>query len=209
MQYTISNISMNDTQLEALRQAAYNAGNVVGRREVREANIYALKGEDGPKFVTTFDNTFPGPWSFRVCSTRWSQSQNQYVAVVNDFCEETLAKALLEDLTLGREAGAKQYAEANAVNDKFDALEKKALARFPSQYGTLAYFEQRDDAEAWAEFQAASTYAEWSAVYVAFENDPLVHAIVGAVSDETGTTLDGLWRAYVGKTTKAGMETQA
>lgn len=199
MKNTISNIGMNDDQLVALRQAAYNIGNVVGRREVREAHVYALQIEGELRFHTTFDNTIPGPWAFRICSTRWSQSQGQCVDRVNLFCEEALVGALMEDMSLGRDAGAKQYAEAHAINDKLEALDKAAVLRLDSKYGTTAYFKTRDDAEAWAETHATDTYAAWSAVYVAPEHDPLVHAIVGAIKDESGEAMDGLWKAFLGK----------
>lgn len=197
----IASIVLSHTALEALSNALFNAGQVVGRREVRRANVFLLKKDDDFQVITTFDNSVPGPWGLLVGSARWSAHKGGYVVSKNDFLDAEYPGWgwVVENLEAGIASGVKAYDEAVSASNELEALDKEAVVRFDSKYGTTAYFQERATAEAWSKANAAEHHP-WRVVFVSFENDALVHGIVRTWKDEGGPEVDGLWRADVSKT---------
>lgn len=197
----IVSIDLSRTALEALSNALFKAGQVVGRRETRQANVFLLKDGNDIKVVTTFEKSTPCHWGFLVGTARWSVTLGEYVVSKNDFIDTEYPGQgwVVEILEEGIASGKKAYDEAVAINDELEALDKEAVVRFDSKYGTTAYFLEQTTAEAWAKANAAE-YSPWSAVFVSFEDDALVHAILEAWKDEGGLRgIGGLWRAFVSK----------
>lgn len=196
----IVSIVLSHTALEALSNALFNAGQVVGRREVRRANVFLLKDGDDCKVFTTFDNSVPGPWGLLVGSARWSVSKGEYVVSKNDFLDSEYPGQgwVVENLEAGIASGMKAYDEAVATNDELEALDKEAVVRFDSEFGTTAYFQERADAEAWSKANAAEHHP-WSVVWVNRANDSLVEAILAKWKEDGGPELEGLWNAFVSK----------
>lgn len=201
----IAKIVLSSNEIDNLAQALFNAGRIVGRREVRRANVFvSLSRSNEPEhvFTTTFDNTVPGPWALLVGSVRWSISRGEYVVSKNDFLDEDMFTFVEGHLNEGLASGIKDLEEAIAAKEAIEALEENIIFRFHSQYGASAYFQERGDAEAWAMAKAGDNHP-WSAIWASLETDPFVHAIVGKIKEDGGPALDGLWYVFVSNKTVA------
>lgn len=192
-------ISIADDKFVALLEAAKNAGRQVGRKEASRANVYGLQKDGEFSFMTTFDGQVPGLYSVLLGSVRWSNSNDKYVVVVNDFIPSLsdehsgLYSALCEGLAVGQE----EYTAANVVADKLEGLAGRILIETTSTYSNSATFKDKEDAELWVTQKAGAKQVKTSVDFVSFENDTLVHEIIGKIAEETGETLDGLWKGYV------------
>lgn len=196
----IVSIVLSHTALEALSNALFNAGHIVGRRESHWAQVFLKKDGDDCKVFTTFDDSVPIPWALLVGSARWSVSKGEFVVSKNDFLDSEYPGQgwVVENLEAGIASGMNAYDEAVAANDELEALDKKAVVRFDSEFGTTAYFLERADAEAWTKANAAE-HSLWSVVWVHRANDSLVKAMLAKWKEDGGPELRGLWNAFVSK----------
>lgn len=196
----IASITLKHSEIEALSAALFNAGQIVGRREVQRTNVFLINDKNEKRVVTTFDNYAPGLWGLLIGVARWSDAKEEFVISTNNFLDAEYPGQgwVVENLEAGIASGTKAYDEVVSTNEVLEALDKAAVVRFDSEYGTTAYFQDRETAEEWSKSNAAEHHP-WTVVFVSFENDALVHAIVGAWKDEGGPSLDGLWKAFVSK----------
>lgn len=191
---TLVTIALSPEAAEALYQTLYNAGQVVGRREVRRANVYLLAKDSEFEVRTTFDQVFPSPYALLIGSVRWSVTTSGYKIAVNDFVCGEIADPILSALTEGLESGTKAYDEAVAVNEALEALDAKAVARGDYRFGKVAYFLTSDDAVAWGNASpGAATVTKLDA------GDSFAEAVFAYLKEE-GTDIsgvDGLYRVVI------------
>lgn len=207
----ILSISMNNDQLTDLIAYAFNAGRVVGRKDAKRANVYAVQKDGATQLVTTFNNEVPGFYSVLVASARWSTSRGEYVIVANEFLAKdivevwhldkprawTIVDLVVDALDRGVSTGVEEHDQAVAINQKAETVKERIILQTTSAFSNTAYFEEREDAELWALQEVGTRNVVWSVVFMSFESDELVHEIVGLIGEETGKSLDGLWKAYV------------
>ncbi|MEQ1761606.1 MAG: hypothetical protein ABL984_00540 [Pyrinomonadaceae bacterium] len=158
-------IVLSQMDLDNLSNALTNAGAAVGRREARRANVFLLKDGEGHTALTTFDGEAVG-WGLLVGSVRYSTSQGKYVVSTNDFLDEDVKLKAHDLLDAGLASGLATYEESTATVRELEALDKKAVLRLNipdvglTSSTPFAYFEKRDDAEAWSKAKAGDR--EWA-----------------------------------------------
>jgi hypothetical protein len=206
----ILKVNMSKDQITDLIAYAFNAGRVVGRKDARRANVYAVQKDGENRLVTTCDNEIPGLYAVLVASARWSASRGEYVIAANGFLSAdiievqhldkprkgTLLDLIADALDRGVATGVQEHDQAVAINQKAETVNGRALLQLRG-FSNTAFFEDREDAELWVHQEVGGRNVAWSVVFTSFESDELVHKIVGLIREETGKYLDGLWKAYV------------
>jgi hypothetical protein len=119
MKVQLIKIAIETQVSDALLAAAHNAGQVVGRREARRANLYLTSPNGIHAFQTTFDQTMPSPYALLLASIRWSPTQGKYVTVANTLLEATIMQDIEIEIAKGLTSGIEAWHEANKIIDDF------------------------------------------------------------------------------------------
>lgn len=175
----ILSISMNNDQLTDLIAYAFNAGRVVGRKDAKRANVYAVQKDGATQLVTTFNNEVPGFYSVLVASARWSTSRGEYVIVANEFLAKdivevwhldkprawTIVDLVVDALDRGVSTGVEEHDQAVAINQKAETVEERIVVMMNLMSGGVsAWFFDREDAELWALQEVGDKNVRWSVV---------------------------------------------
>lgn len=195
MKVQLIKIAIETQVSDALLAAAHNAGQVVGRREVRRANLYLTSPNGVHDFITTFDQTMPSPYALLLASIRWSPTQGKYVTVANALLEATIMQDIGIEIAKGLTLGIEAWDDANKIIDDIEALKGKVLAEANSDAGRSAWFAKQEDAELWAVSLCQGN--PYTVKFVSLEADDMVHAIVGKIKDQTGEALDGIYKGFI------------
>jgi hypothetical protein len=189
-------ISINSTISPIILAEAQSMGKTVGTREARRANLYLVAPNGVRDYIITFDQTFPTPYAFLIASIRWSETEGKYMTVINELVELDAKKELFTAIQLGLSQGKIAYEEANKTIDSIEGLKDRILMEANSAFSRKAWFATEEDAKLWGAVEAGTSNV-WTAEFVSFEHDAMVHEIIGEITKKEGKSLDGLWMTKI------------